>query len=235
MNTKGHSLPVFQTQKKIKPSFWFGATLLITGLLFSFPAFAQFAGGDGTSGNPYQIATAEQLNDIRNNLSAHYILIANIDLTEDTRVGGAFWNDGQGWQPIGNRTTTFRGSINGNGYTITGMYINRPAQNDIGLFGGTFGSADINQTLLLNVEISGSDISGGLVGWNNGTIRNSYTTGTVNGRMNTGGLVGINRGSGSVSNSHSTAAVHGSEAVGGLVGTNDTGRPITTSYATGDV
>ena len=53
-------------------------------------AVAVFAGGSGTSNDPWQIATAEQLDRVRDDLTAHYILTADIDLS-----------DHENWSPIG--------------------------------------------------------------------------------------------------------------------------------------
>ena len=75
-----------------------------------------FAGGDGTETNPYQISTPEQLNAIRNDLDAHYILKNDIDMI------------GINWDPIGtgywlNPYNYFNGSLNGNGYKIKNLTI----------------------------------------------------------------------------------------------------------------
>lgn len=40
--------------------------ILLLVLFLSVNLFPQFAGGDGTSGNPYQVATVSQLNEVRN-------------------------------------------------------------------------------------------------------------------------------------------------------------------------
>lgn len=73
-----------------------------------------FSGGDGTENNPYQIETAEQLNAIRNDLDACYILNNDIDLTE---IGS--------WVPIGIRETQyFTGSFDGNSHSISNLLIN---------------------------------------------------------------------------------------------------------------
>src|SRR5690606_9412383 len=54
-----------------------------------------FAGGDGSASNPWQITSASQLHAVRDDLAAHYVLAADIDL------GTAPWNLGAGWLPIG--------------------------------------------------------------------------------------------------------------------------------------
>ena len=144
-----------------------------------------FAGGDGTSGNPYQIATAEQLNEVRNYLDKHFILIAEINLDV------APYNTGEGWEPLGNSTTKFTGNVNGNGYTIDGLFIDRPTNNYVGLFGYTEG-ATIESVGLTNVDILGNAYVGGLVGYNynSSTITDSYATGSVEGKVAVGGFLG---------------------------------------------
>ncbi|WP_431859162.1 GLUG motif-containing protein [Azospirillum sp.] len=73
---------------------------------------------------------------------------------------------------------------------------------------------------------------GGLLGYHSGTVTQSYATGTVSGAVHVGGLAGWNQGT--VTQSHATGSVTGTgESVGGLVGWNYTG--ITESYATGSV
>lgn len=75
--------------------------------------FEGFAGGDGSMNNPYQIANAKQLNAIRNGLSAHYVLIDDIDLSAYSP-----------WVPIGTGNTGFTGSLNGQGHTVSNLLIN---------------------------------------------------------------------------------------------------------------
>tara|TARA_R110002096_G_scaffold183757_3_gene361805 strand:+ start:7126 stop:14862 length:7737 start_codon:yes stop_codon:yes gene_type:complete len=166
--------------------------------------------GEGTLANPYQIETIEQLNSIRNLLTHHFVLVNDIDL--DTEP----YNTGQGWMPIGTNASNeeFSGSFDGNGFTIKNLYINRPSENFIGLFGSTF-SAVLKNIALEDVNITGRNYSGGLVGLNYSEIRNSYTTGTVAGLNHSGGLVGAlesvgGSSNGLVSNSYSTASVSSS-------------------------
>ena len=81
--------------------------------------------------------------------------------------------------------------------------------------------------------VTGDYYVGGLVGWNNGTITQSYATGYVTGFTYVGGLVGWNNGV--ISQSYATGAVSGTQFVGGLVGVNWYGGTISQSYATGAV
>jgi hypothetical protein len=187
-----------------------------------------FAGGDGSPNNPYQIATAEQLNEVRNYLDKHFILIADINLDV------APYNTGVGWEPLGTAFSRFKGNFNGNGYIIDGLFIDRPSTDYVGLFGYTQG-ATIESVGLTNVNVTGKSRVGGLAGFSyNSKIENSYATGTVSGDYNVGGLVGINSGS-SISDSYATGSVEGTEDVGGLVGDNSSSSSITNSYASGSV
>ncbi len=202
-----------------------------------------FAGGDGTEGEPYQISNCLQLQNMNLYLDAFYILNNDIDCAET-----ATWNEDQenpetyfGFEPIGNGEQAFFGNFNGQGYKITGLYINRD-QNHIGLFGlvgveeeeepeDLWKIADVG---LEDVDITGNSFVGGLVGYSNGSIENSYATGDVSGGERVGGLVGWNNGS--IENSYATGDVSGGEVsynIGGLVGVNN--DTITNSYATGDV
>jgi hypothetical protein len=186
-----------------------------------------FAGGDGSSGNPYQIVNCFQLQEMNNFLNASYILMNDIDCSETVS-----WNDGAGFVPF----SDFGGTFDGQSHTITGLIINRPSNNAVGLFGSTRSGAIIKNVGLVNIKITGSSDEGGLVGWNNGPIINSYSTGDVSGTGpdNVGGLIGCNYG-GTITNSYATGDVSGSWEVGGLVGNIYIIGTITNSYATGKV
>lgn len=193
------------------------------------------------------VATADELNNVRSatvetygegtkwegkylgGYDKKYIQVANIDLSGHS--------DGEGWTPIGNDySSRFRGLFNGNRYKITGLTINRPETDYVGLFGYTSG-ATISDVGLIDNNVTGSHEVGGLVGRTEGgtTISNSYTTGSVTGSgYNVGGLVGY-AGYSTISKSYTTGSVDGSSWVGGLVGKTDYSTTINNSYATGEV
>lgn len=141
----------------------------------------------------------------------------------------AKWTSGDGWLPIGNYPNGFEANFYGNGHTIANLYINRTTQFNnpgaVGLFGYT---SQINDLGLVDVDVTGIDNVGGLVG-SSGTITNSYATGNVSGDRTVGGLVGS---SGRIINSYATGSVSGETGVGGLAGSAAT---IIGSYATGSV
>ncbi len=188
----------------------------------------EFSGGDGTSENPYRLSTAEELQEISEFPGSHFIQINNINAASTSG-----WNDGQGFSPIGSSSNPFTGSFNGNGFEISELTIDRDGNNHVGLFGFT-ANAQINNAGLVNVNIIGEDIVGGLVGTNNGQISNSYVTGSVSGDEMVGGLVGINNRQ--IISSHSEAAVFGDdEHIGGLAGINGSSGNIADSFASGNV
>ncbi|MGO4268530.1 S-layer protein, partial [Paenibacillus sp. TAF58] len=163
-----------------------------------------FALGTGTVSNPYQIATAVELNNVRNHLEAgkNFKLTADIDLS-----GYATNENGAGWLPIGDDSTPFQGTIDGNGYKIKGLTIYRPSDQLIGLFGEIDNNASITKMKLEDVSVTGGIQVGGLVAVNGGTINSSYATGNVSGYSNIGGLVGGNDSGGTINSSYATVSV----------------------------
>ncbi len=176
-------------------------------------------------------------------LTVNYTLGSGINASGT--AGGDVWGSA-GFVPIGLDSTNtgasrFTGSFNGEGYTISGLTINLPSTDHVGLFGYTGTSATIQNVGLVDVNITGSTFVGSLVGSNFGTVNNSYATGSVTGTDTTdtdgtqnkvGGLVGGN--SGTISNSYANVNVTGSgDRVGGLAGGSS--GTISDSYATGAV
>ena len=121
-----------------------------------------------------------------------YELTAHLDF--DTNGNGwidskdAYWNDGQGWLPIGNSSDPFTATFDGGGYTIANLHINR-SRSYVGLFGAAGDSAVIRRVGLVSGSVSGDSRVGSLAGHNSGDITDSYATGTVTGHANqVGGL-----------------------------------------------
>ena len=105
-----------------------------------------FEGGTGTPEDPYQIATAEQLDAIRNNLSASYILLNDIDLS-------SYGN----WVPIGDSSSSgFTGTLDGNGHSIQNMTITSSGL-DYSAFIGSALNATVKNLSLENIDIEVSD------------------------------------------------------------------------------
>jgi len=191
--------------------------------------------GSGTANDPYVITNASELQAMEDDLDAHYELGENIDAS-----GTKEWNGGKGFDPVGERVQGgplgdkfFSGSLNGNYYTITGLTINHPNENNVGLFGLSDGK--VTNLSIKDADISGSAVVGGLVGFNsNARVNSASVEGEVRGDRDVGGLVGFS--SGKVENSYANATVIASgDDVGGLVGSLNKGAVINSSYAAGDV
>jgi len=199
-----------------------GGAALILLFLIEAPASGFTGSGAGTVADPYQITNSTQLQEMQDNLNAHYILVNDIDCS-DTATGAGF-------EPVGG----FTGTLDGQNYVITVLYINRPSTYYVGLFGSTGSAAEIKNVGLVDVDITGNWYVGGLVAYNSGTITKSYAIGSVSGNYCVGGLVGQNGYKGTITNSYATGNVTGFSGAGGLVGTDWYGT-ITNSYATGNV
>ncbi|MEM4719504.1 MAG: GLUG motif-containing protein, partial [Candidatus Pacearchaeota archaeon] len=185
-----------------------------------------FAGGSGTQGDPYQISTCQQLQNMSSSLSAYYILINDIDCSDTIN-----WNSGQGFEPVGNFYNSFFGSLDGQNYRIINLYIDRPSQDYVGLFGYVGDNGNIRNIGLINSRIRGSSNVGGIAGYFLGSISNSYNTGNISGSSSVGGIAGHFWGS--ISNSYNTGNVSGSSYVGGIAGSS--WGSISNSYNTGNI
>lgn len=216
--------------------------VLLAGMPFlgAWPLRAEAAytfsgGGDGSTGNPYVILTAEDLDNIRGSslLSKHYKLGADIDLSSIAN-----------WEPIGTQSSQFGGNFDGGHYTISNLTIDSSA-DFVGLFGyaQSATAAGSTATTIKNMRLENVNITsrgsnanvGGLAG-----VTDAWTfvdrvsvSGTITGKgYSAGGLTGqsVNN----VSNSDAHVHINGDFVqAGGLTGYNSYG--ITQSYATGDV
>ncbi len=149
-------------------------------------------------------------------------------------------NGGKGFEPIGKKTyfpgftinTGFSGFFEGASFTISNLYIQRPEENNVGLFKHIKDGATI-QNLTLIGTITGKDSVGGL----SGTIQDgAFVTGvrikgSVSGQHKVGGVSAVN--DGEITYSSNGATVTGIENIGGLVGRNNT--TLSTSYNTGTI
>jgi hypothetical protein len=193
--------------------------------------------GEGTVSDPYQITSIEELDFSRNYLSAHYILMNNLDFsgTEfDTK------HSNEGWEPIGSYDNPFKGRMNGAGYVISNLYINRPDEECVGLFGRIM-NANIDSLGIINCNVKGKSYVGCIVGFNyrNSTISCCYAMGEVSAVSSVGGLVGQSMHASTLSNCYANVEVTGNAYVGGLIGRNSSGEApgsvVSNCYATGKV
>jgi hypothetical protein len=185
--------------------------------------FAQFTGsGSGTENDPYLILNPIQLNQLRNFLNmegVYFKLMANIDLTEYLEDE----NPDHGWQPVGSSSSAaFKGIVDGNGKTVSGLWISRGGNDNVGFFGYTT-KATVKNLIIVANTIAGKDNVGGISGYSdNSTFSNVSFSGEIQGASNVGGVIG---GSGdNLTMTDITASVEVSASgdyVGGLIGKND--------------
>lgn len=208
----------------------------------------QFAGGDGTANNPYLVATAQHLQNMRTlNWSQtetnpfYFKLTADIDMT------------GQNWGPLNNVDPYARYlHFDGDGHIIKNLKVAKSAYGS--LFGVLFGSC--KNLGLVNVDIESSSGAGAIAGYlglrapdkpvKTGIIENCFSTGKVVGTDAVGGLVGnIGKPNGTsvsrISNCFSAAAVTATNTgssnsrAGGIVGINYDGGIIENCFASGKI
>ena len=214
-------------------------SLIVCGALYA----QNYSGGIGTAEDPFQIGTADDLLELSHNpddWELHFMQTAHIDFGSNEQAvdwdgdGTATWDSGDqpGFSPFG-----FGGYYDGQGYTISYLFINRPDENYIGLFKHA-DVCEIHNLGLLNVDITGDDHTGSLAGRTSGsTIDGCYSTGEVN-MVDTygGGLIGQTINGSSITNCYSTATVVStSSSVGGLIGYATSTSNISNCYATGSV
>ncbi len=111
--------------------------------------------GKGTVSDPYLIYDINDFDKIGNNLTAHYKLVSDLDFKNLMRV------------PIGNLRNAFKGSLDGNGKTLSNLKIDFPNMDNVGLFGCTE-NAVIKNLNIINAEVTGRTNTGTLVGKMNG-------------------------------------------------------------------
>jgi hypothetical protein len=198
--------------------------------------------------NPLLIYTIQDLDNVRNLLHGHYMLMNNLDFNENAsyaQIEG--WEDlktsmtsGVGFNPLGSSSLKFIGCFDGNGKTVRNLYVNRPTTGNIGLFGFIGGAGKIHDLGIENVKVTGTTFVGAMVGYNEGNIQRSYTTGLIYASQYGGGLVGYNNGNdasrvGLIINCYSLAYVSCTSGNGGgLIGYNYFAE-IVNSYASGGV
>jgi len=199
--------------------------LIVMALMLCFTLAAQIpeapAQGTGTPSDPFHIANFGNLFWMAQTpgvWNQHFVQTADIDASDSALISSPEPNTA-GWIPIGNGSTTFSGSYDGQGYGIYNLFLHRPTMSYTGLFGYMNG-AKLNRINLRTVYILGQTYTGGLAAVANGgsVINNCSVTGSVTGVTNVGGLLGYCDGSGTT-NSYSHANVSGTgDQVGGFVG-----------------
>ena len=249
-------------KKQLHKSNWL-VTMLLLVMAILMPyggAWAQTpskpSSGDGKVDNPYIITKAEELAWFRDAVNdGNYEICAKIadnveviDLKDFRHAADASQNLKElSWEPIGNSDWSYVGTFDGNGKTITNLYINA-TQAYMGLFGRiykstiknlTFENANVTNTendigilagyagngnTLQNIKISntcqikgGNDFTGGIAGYLDGNAYNCVNYATVQGTEDVGGLVGYFE-SGTIKDCANYGDITGTSNVGNLIG-----------------
>ena len=239
--------------KHVTNNMLFGSYCFLIALLLAPMANAaggSFGGGTGLPTDPFIIEDAEDFDAVRLDLGKHYKLGMDVDLSVYiASVASGYAIDG--WMPIGDFTTPFMGSLDGAGFTVSGLRINR-SMTYVGLFGCVKDATLENiNVVIASAGIAGTANVGGLAGGlltdpnNNSLMTNCHVFGNVTGANNyTGGLVGVVYANGvnsvcNVINCSATGIINSHEVVGGLVGIQmtetDGSSTIERCFASGQV
>ena len=215
---------------------------------------------DSMKENVYEISNAGQLywfaglvngtlDGVEQNTLANAILTANITVNEnlldslqyDTEGNVYNGSDFITWTPIadwmGNRTTQYSGTFDGNNKTVSGLYFNNGNSIRIGLFGSSEADGNIKNVGVVDSYFKGKDFVGGVCGRNDGTITNCYNAGNltaIDPSAAIGGICGYN--GGTIANCYNTGTVTATgsiASVGGVCGCSI--APISNCYNIGTV
>ena len=161
------------------------------------------------------IKTVEDLQNIHDDLTRSYQIVNDIDATV-TKT----WNNGRGFDPIGDFEEPFTGTVWGGRHRIKGLFISRPDDMEIGLFGNIRGEAAVIIDIFIeDAWVEGDDNVGILVGRceTGSLVSGCRTEGfAIAESWGVGGLIGVS--CGRVAQCGADAHVEGEECVGGLVG-----------------
>ena len=216
-----------------------GSNSTVNATKYTAPTQTNFSGnvtGGATLKTNMLVNNVFDLQNMKNNLAGTYALGRDIDAGVTSG-----WNSGAGFEPIGSGTS-FSGNLNGQGHTISGLFINRLSIQNVGLIGYLSAGGTVSNVGVIGATVTGWEIVGGIVGTNYGTVSNVYSSGSVTATSaGAGGLIGYNFQT--VSNGYSSSTVSGPLYVGGAIGLNNCGSSgcatnpgsVSQVYATGAV
>ena len=190
------------------------------------------ASGDGSADKPYEISSAAELAWFRDqvnsgNTTISATLTEDIDLAEFCHAkDGTKYTEEVSWTPIGNSDNMYQGTFDGNGKTISNLYINAISEYigitcEAGFFGYADAGGNIKNITFDNAKVKSSNddyCTGILVGVAGSCIENIKTlvNCSVEGKNYVGGIAG--RANGDIGNCENHAMVKGANFVGGIVG-----------------
>ena len=160
------------------------AITIIVGALI--PITSAFATPGDSAQDPISITTCAELQSMTINVDTYYQLGGPINCDV------APYNTGAGFTPIGSSTNgnMFIGHLDGNGQTISGLYINLPSSNDVGIFGAIGVGSTISDLSIVDADITGSYNVGIVTGGSRGQISDLNISGTISAATAVGGITG---------------------------------------------
>lgn len=167
-------------------------------------------------------------------------LLADITINEDVS-GSDATSQKYKWTPLGTDSSKYTGTFDGNGHTISGLYINSTAANT-GMFGRIGSSAVVkNLTLADSVIRSTKNYTGAITGYidDAASVTNCHTKNSVQitAAKYTGGITGYQDDTSTLTRCSNAAEVTGANNVGGISGYNwsKSSASLTDSYNRGSV
>ena len=228
----------------------FVTTMIMPSMMWAKSISPTRPNGEGTAEKPYQIGTAAELYwfaglvngtlvGVEKDASANAKLMNNITVNEgvlDANKDLVSGKDFIPWTPIGTSDVPYTGTFDGKGYTISGLYFNKPTSYYVGLFGCIGANGKISNVGVLDSYFQFCALGGGVCGMNkNGELQNCSNSSTVicNMQDGTGGVCGYNS-KGTVRDCKNTGSVRGKATLGGVCGVNSYGT-ITNCFNEGTV
>ena len=224
------------------------AAMAMPSMVWAEISISQPSTGTGTSDDPYQITNANELYWFAGLVNgtiglpnkkpdACAKLMNNITVNSSVLKSDGTINSGSftAWEPIGYFNSSsdyviYSGTFDGNGKTISGLYLSNNSLSYMGLFG--YSSGTIKNVGVIDSYFKGYEYIGGVCGYNAGTVTlcysNSYLSGT-----NIGGVCGLNHPGANIANCYHTGTVNGGTNVGGVCGANSSGATITNCHNVG--
>ena len=224
-------------KKKFTQFRWLVTMILfVTAMAMPKMAWAQISltkpsSGDGSSANPYQIGTPEELywfaalvngkltDGTSQNTGACAVLVKDITVNENLLSSKLDENgepianvNVQSWTPIGYYISSsdyvyYKGTFDGNGYSISGLYVKDTDKSYVS-FIGDIEKGCVKNIAILDSYFEGSMIIGGIVGYlNGGIINNCLFSGTVKSKDKVGGICGGIQGYSTISDCFSNAKI----------------------------
>ena len=210
--------------------------LLVAGLLvlvFTSVSVFGYSGGSGTSADPYLISNKADLLALGANTNDYdkcFKMTADIDLSITNFTSAVIAPDTSSSSSF--QGTKFTGVFDGNSNNV--LNLSMSGGSNLGLFGHIGSGGEVKNLGIVDCNVSGNDVVGGLCGENYyGIISSCYSTGSVSGDYDVGGLCGSTEG-GTFLSCYSTGAASGDDCAGGLCGYTYYGT-ILFCYSTGEV